>query len=86
MWIALVVKYAKQELGEQALECYKQMLHVGVDKGKQIHEKLKDLRLLEDTILVGSTVVDMYYKLACYNKAMQIFNKFPIRDAVAWIA
>ncbi|KAH7294641.1 hypothetical protein KP509_27G011000 [Ceratopteris richardii] len=54
-------------------------------RGTRIHAEIERRGLLSND-LIGNTVVNMYAKCGSVNKAMQVFNKLPIRDVVSWTA
>ena len=51
-----------------------------IDKGKEIHDTLISLGLLEKNILLGTTLVNMYVKCNAREKAYQVIEELPIRD------
>ena len=57
-----------------------------IGKGKQIHEKLMNLGLLEKDVVLGTALVDMYAKCGNLAKAQEVLEQLPVRDAVTWNA
>ncbi|MCO5580162.1 hypothetical protein L7F22_034029 [Adiantum nelumboides] len=57
-----------------------------IDKGKQIHDEISRLRLLEHDIVLGSALVDMYAKCGALPQAQNVLEKLPFRDVVLWNA
>lgn len=55
------------------------------DKGQQIHNEIEKREgLLENDVVVASTLVDMYIKCGMLTKARQVFDKLPVCDTVLW--
>lgn len=57
-----------------------------VDKGEQIHEVIARQGLLDNNIVLGSALVDMYAKFGALTKAQQILEEMPSRNVVSWSA
>ncbi|KAH7284481.1 hypothetical protein KP509_34G056100 [Ceratopteris richardii] len=57
-----------------------------IDKGKQIHEEIESQDLLQDDIVLGGVLVDMYAKCGDLTKAHCVLDELPSRNAVAWCA
>jgi pentatricopeptide repeat protein len=57
-----------------------------IDKGIEIHESLVNRRLLEKDVMLGTALVDMYAKCRMPEKAQQVLERLPRRDAIAWNA
>ncbi|KAI5057960.1 hypothetical protein GOP47_0027975 [Adiantum capillus-veneris] len=105
-WTALIGSYARQEKGQNALDCYERMQRQGippnavtfvslvkacavlgaVDKGKQIHEEISKRGFLEDHMVLGNALVDMYAKCGALPQAHSVLEKLPSRDVVSWTA
>ena len=50
-----------------------------IDKGKQIHEKIRNKKgLLEKDIMLATSVVDMYAKCGALAKAQEVVNDLPV--------
>ena len=47
------------------------------DKGKQIHDKIARQGLLQNNIVLGSALVDMYAKCGAVLKAQQVLEGLP---------
>ena len=54
------------------------------EKGSQIHVEIERQGLLDRNIVVGTALVDMYCKWGVLTKALQVFDKLPVRDGVSW--
>ncbi|KAI5060776.1 hypothetical protein GOP47_0025196 [Adiantum capillus-veneris] len=57
-----------------------------LDKGKQIHEAIAKGRFLENDVVLGSALVDMYAKCGALERAKQVLEGLPARDAYSWSA
>ena len=57
-----------------------------IEKGQAIHMRVDKEGLLENHVLVGSTLVAMYSKCGSPTKAREVFDKLPERDAFSWTA
>ncbi|KAH7428142.1 hypothetical protein KP509_10G077700 [Ceratopteris richardii] len=55
-----------------------------IDKGKEIHEKINKLGFLETDLVLGNTLVDMYAKCNDMQRAQEVSDGLPIRDAISW--
>mgnify|MGYP002775434358 CR=1 FL=1 len=55
-------------------------------KGESIHKQLIMEGLLENNVLLGAALVDMYAKCGALVKAKEVFNKLFVRDVVVWNA
>lgn len=51
--------------------------------GQALHAEISR-KGLEDNLLVGSTLVDMYAKCGLLSKARAVFDKLPVQDVVLW--
>ena len=56
------------------------------DKGKQIHDEIARQGLLQNDIVLGSALVDMYAKCGAVSKARRVLDRLPSRDVVSWNA
>jgi pentatricopeptide repeat protein len=57
-----------------------------VDKGKRFHSDLMRSGFLDDNILIGNALVDMYAKCGMLAKAHEVIEQLPIRDVISWSA
>ena len=57
-----------------------------LDIGQMIHEEVRKQMLLENDIMVGIALVDMYAKCGDIGKAQEVFEKLPVQDVVSWNA
>ena len=57
-----------------------------IDKGKQIHDDIVTRGLMENDIVIGTALVDMYAKCGAPTDAEKILQGLPIRDIVCWNA
>ena len=57
-----------------------------IDKGKEIHDEIVTRGLLEEDIVLGTALVDMYAKCGFLAKAQQVLEELPDRDVVTWSA
>ena len=57
-----------------------------VEKGKQIHNEIVRRGLLDNHILVGTTLVDMYAKCGELHKAQKLLEELHVRNVVSWNA
>ncbi|KAI5067829.1 hypothetical protein GOP47_0018357 [Adiantum capillus-veneris] len=55
-----------------------------LDKGKEIHEEILKLHLLEKNILVANALVDMYAKCGELKQAQEVFDELPLLDVITW--
>ncbi|KAH7300289.1 hypothetical protein KP509_24G054500 [Ceratopteris richardii] len=54
------------------------------EQGRIFHAEIVRLGLLQSSIIVGSTLVDMYSKCGLIWKAKQVFDMLSKRDVIAW--
>ncbi|KAH7420734.1 hypothetical protein KP509_13G019600 [Ceratopteris richardii] len=54
------------------------------DKGEQIHEEINNRGLLQDNLILGNALLDMYAKCGTLKKARELLIQLPVRDAVSW--
>ncbi|KAH7434558.1 hypothetical protein KP509_06G022800 [Ceratopteris richardii] len=57
-----------------------------LQKGQQIHEKISIQGLLQENVVIGTVLVDMYAKCGALQIAEQVLRELPSRDAVSWNA
>mgnify|MGYP000105414638 FL=1 len=57
-----------------------------INKGKQIHDEIVQRGLLEEDIVLGTTLVDMYARCGMLTKAQDVLEDLPIRDVASWNA
>ena len=57
-----------------------------VEMGKNIHNEINSMGLLEKNIVLGNSLVDMYVRCGVLVKAQEILKELPIRDVVSWNA
>ncbi|KAH7366040.1 hypothetical protein KP509_18G060200 [Ceratopteris richardii] len=55
-----------------------------ISKGVQIHAEIEINRLPQSDAVVGSVVLDMYTRFGLLEKAHQVFQKLPVREAPSW--
>ncbi|KAH7315541.1 hypothetical protein KP509_21G054200 [Ceratopteris richardii] len=55
-----------------------------IDKGEMLHSEISKRRLLENNLMLGTALVDMYAKCGALAKAHQLLEELPIRDVVIW--
>ncbi|KAH7414826.1 hypothetical protein KP509_14G013000 [Ceratopteris richardii] len=56
------------------------------DKGEYIHDEILKRGLLENNIVLGNALVDMYAKCGAFKKAQQVLLKLVDRDVISWNA
>ncbi|KAI5081458.1 hypothetical protein GOP47_0004641 [Adiantum capillus-veneris] len=54
------------------------------DKGREIHVEAERQGLLEQNVIVGNALIDMYAKCGFLITAQEVFDKLPAHDAVTW--
>ncbi|XP_057832149.2 pentatricopeptide repeat-containing protein At3g24000, mitochondrial-like [Cryptomeria japonica] len=54
-----------------------------LEQGMDIHQSIKEGDFLSD-IIVGNALVDMYAKCGSVDKAYELFDRMPQRNAVSW--
>eukprot|EP00250_Pteridium_aquilinum_P022128 c25307_g7_i3 orf=145-840(+) len=54
------------------------------DKGKQIHDEIVRQGLLQNDIVLGNALVDMYAKCGALAKAQCVLEELHFRDVVSW--
>ncbi|KAI5074899.1 hypothetical protein GOP47_0010860 [Adiantum capillus-veneris] len=55
-----------------------------IDKGKKVHDKILRQGLLEDHIVLGGALVDMYVKCGALCQAQSVLEDLPSRDVISW--
>ncbi|KAH7427048.1 hypothetical protein KP509_10G028200 [Ceratopteris richardii] len=55
-----------------------------VDMGEQIHEQIINQGLMEENIVLGTALVDMYAKCGALTKAQTVLKELSVRDIVSW--
>jgi pentatricopeptide repeat protein len=55
-----------------------------IDKGKQIHEEITNMKFLDKDVMLGNALLDMYSKCGRLDIAQQVLEKLPCRDVVSW--
>ena len=56
------------------------------DKGKQMHDEIARQRLLQNDIVLGNALVDMYVRYGAVSKVRQVCNPLPSWDVISWTA
>ena len=64
--------------------CFEQMQQIHIHKVVGIHAQLENRGLLENNLVVGSTLVDMYARCGSFGQAHQVFDKLLDRNVVLW--
>ena len=57
-----------------------------LDKGEQIHEQILRRGLLENNVILGGALIDMYAKCGAFMKAQQLLNELPMQGVIPWSA
>ena len=57
-----------------------------IDMGKRIHEEVVRWGFLENNVVLGTSLVDMYAKCGALEKAEKVLEELPIRNVVSWSA
>ena len=55
-----------------------------LDKGKEIHMNIEKDGLVQQNIVVGNALIDMYAKCGSLAKAAEVFHVMPVRNIVTW--
>jgi pentatricopeptide repeat protein len=55
-----------------------------VEKGKEIHAEVEVQHSMENNLMLGTAIVDMYAKLGLVDQAQEAFDALPVRDVIAW--
>ncbi|KAH7421346.1 hypothetical protein KP509_13G052000 [Ceratopteris richardii] len=59
--------------------------HIGaVNKGQQIHDEVARQGLLNNNVMLGNAVADMYVKCDALEKAWRVLEELPVQNAVSW--
>ena len=56
------------------------------DKGKQMHDEIARLGLLQNDSVLGNALVYMYAKCGVVSKARQVLDGLPSQNVVSWSA
>ena len=51
---------------------------------EDVHAKVREQGLPKDSIILGTTLIDMYAKCGALQKAHKVFDELPKQDVVAW--
>ncbi|KAI5076873.1 hypothetical protein GOP47_0008938 [Adiantum capillus-veneris] len=54
------------------------------DRGKEIHDEIARQGLLQNNVVLGNVLVDMYAKCSDLSEAQRVFDELPSRDVVSW--
>ncbi|KAI5067683.1 hypothetical protein GOP47_0018211 [Adiantum capillus-veneris] len=57
-----------------------------IEKGEEIHDTISRRGLLENNIVLGTALVDMYAKCGALEKAQRVLKVLQSRDVVSWSA
>ncbi|KAI5063622.1 hypothetical protein GOP47_0022169 [Adiantum capillus-veneris] len=57
-----------------------------VKTGLQIHVDADARGLIDKSLFIGSSLIDMYVKCGLLKKAQQLFDRLPLRNVVLWTA
>jgi pentatricopeptide repeat protein len=55
-----------------------------VKTGEYIYAEVKEQRLLQTDIVLGTALVDMFSKCGSMEKAQEVFDELPMRNIVSW--
>ena len=55
-----------------------------IDMGIQVHDEVMARGLLQNNIVLGNALLDMYAKCGELTKAQEVLEQLPIRDVVSW--
>ena len=55
-----------------------------IHKGRNIHDEVLRMGLLERDVVLGNALVDMYAKCGMLEKAHKVLKELPVRDVVSW--
>lgn len=56
------------------------------ETGRETHDQIERRGLLEDDLVLGNALVDMYAKLGLFAEARLVFGKLQVRDVISWTA
>ncbi|MCO5564253.1 hypothetical protein L7F22_017911 [Adiantum nelumboides] len=54
-----------------------------LEQGKALHDQLSECKV-EPDMTVGNTLIDMYTKCVCLEKACEVFSRLPYREDASW--
>jgi pentatricopeptide repeat protein len=57
-----------------------------IDKGRQIHNEIAGAGLLQDNVMLGTALVDMYAKCGALVQAQKVLFRLPFQDTISWNA
>mgnify|MGYP000580168420 CR=1 FL=1 len=57
-----------------------------IEVGEDIDTQVRKQGLLQKNIVLGTALVDMYFKCGKLDKAREVFEQLPVRDVVSWNA
>ena len=57
-----------------------------IEKGEKIHAEVASKGLLSDNVVLGNAIVGMYVKCGVLEKAREVFDELPVRNAITWNA
>ncbi|KAI5063641.1 hypothetical protein GOP47_0022188 [Adiantum capillus-veneris] len=57
-----------------------------VDVGNEIHDEIANQGLLNNNVVLGGALVDMYAKCGAFFKAQKVFDALPVHNVVCWNA
>jgi pentatricopeptide repeat protein len=57
-----------------------------VEQGREIHDEVIAMGLLEKHVVLGNALIDMYAKCGSLRRARQVLDDLPIRNVVSWNA
>ena len=55
-----------------------------IDKGKQVHDEIFYGGFLDENIVLGNALIDMYAKCGKISMAFQVLEELPVRNVVSW--
>ncbi|KAH7315277.1 hypothetical protein KP509_21G042400 [Ceratopteris richardii] len=55
-----------------------------LSKGKEIHDEVSKQRLLEKSVIIGNSLVDMYARCGALAKAQEVLEELPVRNVISW--
>ncbi|KAH7387961.1 hypothetical protein KP509_16G050700 [Ceratopteris richardii] len=53
-------------------------------RGQEIHEVVERRGVIEQSLIIGNTLIDMYAKFGLISKSQQVFDRLRVRDVVTW--
>ncbi|KAI5074072.1 hypothetical protein GOP47_0012085 [Adiantum capillus-veneris] len=54
------------------------------EMGRNVHDEISSIGLLEHDVVLGNAVVDMYIKCGALRKAQEVLFDLPLRNVVTW--